>query len=59
MKNHFTMENLVKEAIEEQKASWDEDGEPYTDADVRLCVYENLRDHLKMLLYKFGPLDSN
>ena len=53
------MEELVKEAIEEQKALWDEEGESYTDADVRLCVYENLRDHLKMLLHKFGPLDDN
>jgi len=44
------MEKLVKEAIEELKALWDEEGESYTDADVRLCVYENLRDHLKMLL---------
>ena len=52
MKNHFTLENHVKEAIEELKAAWDEEGEPYTDDDVRLCVYENLRDHLKMLLHK-------
>jgi len=50
MKNHFTMENLVKEAIEEQKASWDEEGEPYTDAELKLMVYENMRDQLKWLL---------
>jgi len=41
------MEDLIKKAIEEQKELWDEDGESYTEDDVRLCVYENLRDNLK------------
>ena len=41
------MEDLIKKAIEEQKELWDEDGDSYTEDDVRLCVYENLRDNLK------------
>jgi hypothetical protein len=41
------MEDLIKKAIEEQKELWDGDGESYTEDDVRLCVYENLRDNLK------------
>jgi len=44
------MEDLIKKAIEEQKELWDEDGESYTEDDVRLCVYENLRDNLKYLM---------
>jgi|ETNvirnome_2_300_1030623.scaffolds.fasta_scaffold99060_2 hypothetical protein len=50
MKNHFTLENHVKEAIAELKAAWDEEGEPYTEAELKLMVFENLRDELKWLL---------
>ena len=44
------MVRLINEAIEEQKALWDEDGDSYSEKDVRLCVYENMRDNLKMLM---------
>ena len=41
------MEDLIKKAIKKKKELWDEDGDSYTEDDVRLCVYENLRDNLK------------
>jgi hypothetical protein len=44
------MEKLIELAIKEQKELWDEDGETYTEEDVRLAVYENLRDGLKYLM---------
>ena len=44
------MEEIIELAIKEQKELWDEDKETYTEDDVRLCVYENLRDGLKYLM---------
>ena len=44
------MEKLIELAIKEQKELWDVDGETYTEEEVRLCVYENLRDGLKYLM---------
>ena len=44
------MEELIKKAIEEQKELYDEDGESYTEEDVRLTVYENIKDTLKYLM---------
>ena len=43
------MEEIIELAIKEQKELWDEDGESYTEEDVRLCVYENMRDNLKYI----------
>ena len=44
------MEELIRKAIEEQKRMWDADGESYTEKDIRLCVYENMRDNLKFMM---------
>jgi len=44
------MEEQIEKAIEEQKRMWDEDGESYTEKEVRLCVYENMRDNLKCIM---------
>lgn len=41
------LENLIEICIKEQKELLDEDGESYTEEDVRLTVYENLHDNLK------------
>jgi len=41
------MEELIKKAIEDQKLIMEEDGETYSEKDVRYLVYENLRDVLK------------
>ena len=41
------LENLIEICIKEQKEILDEDGETYTEEDVRLTVYENLHDNLK------------
>ena len=41
------LEELIEVCIKEQKELYEEDGEPYTEEDVRLSVYENLRDNLK------------
>ncbi len=46
------VEELVKIWTEKVKKSWEENGvDDYTEEDVRLCVYEDLRDTLKGLLY--------
>jgi len=45
------IEELIKVWTENVKKSWEEDGvDDYTEEDVRLCVYENLRDNLKGLM---------
>ena len=45
------MEELIDVWIEEVKKSWEENGvDEYKEEDVRLCVYEDLRDNLKMLM---------
>ena len=44
------IEELIKVWTENVKKSWDEDGIEYTEEDVRLCVYEDLRDNLKGLM---------
>ena len=44
------MEEIIELAIKEQKELWDEDEESYTEEDVRLCVYENMRDNLKYIM---------
>ena len=45
------MEELIKEHIQKVKDSWEENGvDGYTEEDVRLCVYEDLRDLLKGLM---------
>jgi hypothetical protein len=44
------LENLIEIAIKEQKELYEENGEPYTEEDVRLSVYENLRDSLKYFM---------
>ena len=44
------LENLIEIAIKEQKELYEENGEPYTEEDIRLSVYENLRDNLKYFM---------
>lgn len=45
------MEELIEEWVEKVKKSWEENGvDKYTEEDVRLCVYEDLRDLLKGLM---------
>ena len=45
------MEELIEETVERVKKSWEENGvDEYTEEDVRLCVYEDLRDNLKGLM---------
>ena len=44
------LENLIEIAIKEQKELYEENGEPYTEEDIRLSVYENLRDSLKYFM---------
>ena len=44
------IEELIKVWTENVKKSWDEDSIEYTEEDVRLCVYEDLRDNLKGLM---------
>jgi len=45
------MEELIKETVEKVKKSWEENGvDEYTEEDVRLCVYEDLRDNLKYIM---------
>ena len=45
------MEELIDVWVEEVKKSWNENGvDDYNEKDVRLCVYEDLRDNLKMLM---------
>ena len=41
------LEQLIEICIKEQKELYEEDGEPFTEEDVRLTVYENLSDNLK------------
>ena len=48
MENEKTeLEQLIDICIKEQRELYEEDGEPYTEEDIRLSVYENLRDNLK------------
>ena len=42
------MEEVIKEEIENVKKNWNKDGIKYNEKDVRLEVYENLRDWLKV-----------
>jgi len=42
------MEEVIKEEIENVKKIWNKDGIEYTEEAVRLEVYENLRDWLKV-----------
>ena len=45
------MEELIEMYVEKVKKSWEENGvDEYTEEDVRLCVYEDLRDNLKGLM---------
>ena len=45
------MEELIDEWVKQVKKSWEENGvDDYTEEDVRLCVYEDLRDNLKCLM---------
>jgi hypothetical protein len=45
------MEELIEETVERVKKSWEENGvDEYTEEDVRLCVYEDLRDNLKYIM---------
>ena len=45
------MEELIEETVERVKNSWEENGvDEYTEEDVRLCVYEDLRDNLKYIM---------
>ena len=41
------MKEVIELAIKNLKEKLDEDGETYTEEDVRLTVYENLHDNLK------------
>lgn len=43
-----SMEEVIKEEIENVKKIWNKDGIKYNEKDVRLEVYENLRDWLKV-----------
>ena len=47
MEEKSLLEQLIEIAIKEQKELYEEDGEPYTEEDVRLTVYENINDSLK------------
>ena len=42
------MKEVIKKEIEKVKKDWDNDGMKYNEEDVRLFVYENLRDYLKV-----------
>lgn len=44
------MEKIIELAIKELKERLAEDGEEMSEEDVRLTVYEDLRDHLKYLM---------
>jgi hypothetical protein len=45
------MEELIEETVKKVKKSWEENGvDEYTEEDVRLCVYEDLRDNLKYIM---------
>ena len=44
------MKEIIAKEIENIKSQWDEDGIKYTEKDVRLEVYENLRDYLKAMM---------
>ena len=45
------MEELIEMYVEKVKKSWEENGvDEYTEEDVRLCVYEDLRDKLKYIM---------
>jgi predicted HTH transcriptional regulator len=45
------MEELIEMYVEKVKKSWEENGvDEYTEEDVRLCVYEDLRDNLKYIM---------
>ena len=42
------MKEVIKEEIENVKKIWNKDGIEYNEEMVRLEVYENLRDYLKV-----------
>jgi uncharacterized protein YeeX (DUF496 family) len=42
------MKEVIEKEIEKVKNDWDNDGMKYNEEDVRLFVYENLRDYLKV-----------
>ena len=50
MEDESLMEQLIKICIQEQKDLLDENGETYTEEDIRLTVYENLHDNLKFYM---------
>ena len=50
MEEKSILENLIEICIKEQKEILDENGEDYTEEDVRLTVYENLNDNLKYFM---------
>lgn len=44
------MRELIKEAVELRMEMFEKAEEPYTEDDVRLMVFEDLRDNLKYLM---------
>ena len=42
------MEEVINKEIEKLKNELDKDGVEWSEEDVRLCVYENMRDCLKL-----------
>tara|TARA_B100000497_G_C7287279_1_gene197702 strand:- start:13 stop:162 length:150 start_codon:yes stop_codon:yes gene_type:complete len=42
------MKEVIEKEIENVKKIWNKDGIKYNEEDVRLEVYENLRDYLKV-----------
>ena len=45
-----SMEEVINKEIEKVKKDWDGDGMKYNEEDVRLFVYENMRDCLKLVM---------
>ena len=44
------MKEIIANEIKNVKSQFDENGIKYTEKDVRLAVYENLRDYLKAMM---------
>ncbi len=44
------MKEVIKEEIEKVEKIWNNEGIEYNEEDVRLFVYENLRDYLKLVM---------
>jgi hypothetical protein len=47
---NYSMEEVINKEIEKVKKDWDGDGMKYNEEDVRLFVYENMRDCLKLMM---------